>query len=169
MGCRDDNLSFFIDFPFLLLAAQLPDISNARLVEKLRPDVDTKARRVKKAGKCRSGDKHHSVVINKKDLALPRRPRGQREQHEASRNTAGEGEFEARYIRGDRLWLRQVGDREVLPGEVEKRAHDSGNIPARPGKPDRLFNDISHKACRRFRFFGVLLPDIPPQSEAAAT
>lgn len=33
----------------------------------------------------------------------------------------------------------------------------------------RLFNDISHKACRRFRFFGVLLPDIPPQSEAAAT
>ena len=41
--------------------------------------------------------------------------------------------------------------------------------PARPGKPDRLFNDISHKACRRFRFFGVLLPDIPPQSEAAAT
>ena len=53
MGCRDDNLSFFIDFPFLLLAAQLPDISNARLVEKLRPGVDTKARRVKKAGKAR--------------------------------------------------------------------------------------------------------------------
>ena len=143
---------FFIDFPFLLLAAQLPDISNARLVPKLRPGVDTKARRVKKAGKCRSGDKHHSVVINKKDLALPRRPRGQREQHEASRNTAGEGEFEARNIRDDRLWLRQVGDREVLPGEVEKRAHDSGNIPARPGIPPAflMIFRIRHAAASDF-------------------